>query len=137
MIVPLLALDTQSTRNIYENIFRALSPKRIIRVYTDNQAYREILSTSKYIRVSALKEADIVLSTTEKSLVRSLEKVKSMKQKPIFFVTNFSFLKFSEEIVGAFYWKKGRSQLIFIKKRVQAKKITLPTQHHKYIVDIL
>ena len=137
MIVPLLALDTQSTRNIYENIFRALSPKNIIRVYTDNQEYRGIFITSKHIYLSSIKEADIVLSTTEKSLKRSLEKVKSMKKKPLFFVTNFGFLKLSNDIVGAFYWKKGRSQLVFIKKRVQVKKITLPKQHHKYIVDIL
>ena len=64
-------------------------------------------------------------------------KIQDMLKKPIIFVTNYHFLKISDEIVGAFYWRKGRSQLLFIKKRLQQHDITLPKEYQSFMIDEL
>lgn len=41
------------------------------------------------------------------------------------------------EIVGAFYWRKGRSQLLFIGKRLKNHDITLSSSYRKFIIEKL
>lgn len=132
-------MDRGSTLKMYHSIFTALSPKALIAVYTKDQEYRDVFSHSKRIFLSdKLEEADIALVTEESTLNNVLYSVKVNKndsKKPIIFVTNYHFLKMSDDIVGAFYWRKGRSQLLFIKKRLRQHDITLPKEYQSFMVD--
>lgn len=135
----LYALERMSTLKMYHSIFAALSQKTSINVYTKDKEYRDVFKHSKRIFLSdKLEEADIVLVTEERALNNILFKVnKENGKKPIIFVTNYHFLKMSDEIVGAFYWRKGRSQLLFIKSRLNEYNITLPKEYQHFIIDEL
>ena len=134
-------MDRESTLKMYHSIFTALSPKVSIAVYTKDQEFRDVFSHSKRIFLSdKFEEADIALVTEESTLNNVLYSVKvntNDSKKPIIFVTNYHFLKMSDDIVGAFYWRKGRSQLLFIKKRLRQYDITLPKEYQRFMVDEL
>jgi hypothetical protein len=137
----LYALERESTLKMYHSIFSALSPKALIAVYTNDKEYRDVFSDSKRIFLSnKFEEADIVLMTEESALINILYRVQGNtndSKKPIIFVTNYHFLKMSDDIVGAFYWRKGRSQLLFINKRLKQYDITLPKEYQSFMVDEL
>jgi hypothetical protein len=134
------ALERESTLKMYHGIFSALSSKRMISVYTDDQEYKKVFTTSKRIFLSKKpEEADIVLITNRSTLQHMLKrnKVDQNAEKPILFVTDYRFLKDSQDIVGAFYWRKGRSQLLFVKKRLEQQAIRLPKAYQNFMVDEL
>ncbi len=132
-------MDRESTLKMYHSIFTALSPKSLIGVYTNDQEYRDVFSHSKRLFLSdKFEEADIILVTEESTLSNILYRTQvntNDSKKPIIFVTNYHFLKMSDDIVGAFYWRKGRSQLLFIKKRLRQHDITLPKEYQSFMVD--
>ncbi len=136
----LYALDRDSTLKIYHKLFFSLSPKAEISVYVNDNEYRQVFLTSKRLRlVSDPKEADIVLITNARTLdkVFTQNQTSEIGKKPILFVTDYHLLDRSEEIVGAFYWRKGRSQLLFVKNRLDKYNITLPDEYQKFTVDEL
>ena len=136
----LYALERESTLKMYHGIFSALSSKTMISVYTTDKEYRKVFTTSKRIFLSPKpEESDIILITNRSTLKTILKRNKTDKsaKKPILFVTNYRFLKDSEDIVGAFYWRKGRSQLLFIKKRLEQQNIQLPKAYQSFMVDEL
>ena len=137
----LYALERESTLKMYHGIFTALSSKTPINVYTTDKEYRDVFHHSKKIVLShTLEESDIALVTEERTL-KNILYVKStnrdLDKKPIIFVTNYHFLKLSKEIVGAFYWRKGRSQLLFIKNRLKQYNISLPKEYQSFMIDEL
>jgi len=113
----------------------------MISVYTDDKEYRKVFATSKRMVLSGSPEkSDIILITNRATLfqiMRERQWAVSKDERPILFVTDYRLLKNSFDIVGAFYWKKGRSQLLFIKNRLDAYNITLPTEYKNFIVDEL
>jgi len=137
----LYALEKESTLKMYHRIFAALSPKASITVYTKDKEYRDVFRHSKRIFLSdKLEESDIVLITEGRTLSNILSSIKintDFGKKPIIFVTNYHFLKMSNDIVGAFYWRKGRSQLLFIEKRLKEHNITLPKEYQNFMIDEL
>lgn len=135
------ALESESTLKIYHGIFTALSSKTPINVYTNDKEYRDVFIHSKKIVLSnTLKESDIALVTDERTLKDILyvkNTNRNFDKKLIIFVTNYHFLKISEEVVGAFYWRKGRSQLLFIKNRLKQHNITLSKEYQSFMIDEL
>ena len=85
-----------------------------------------------------VQNADIGLLTNKAALRAVLMQKESIEKKNIIlFVTDYHLLKRSEDIVGAFYWRKGRSQLLFIQKRLDKKGIVLPAEFKQFTVDEL
>ena len=137
----LYALERESTLKMYHGIFAALSSKTPIHVSTTDKEYRDVFLHSKQIVLAdTLEVSDIALVTEERTL-KNILYVKStnraLDKKPVIFVTNYHLLKISNEIVGAFYWRKGRSQLLFIKNRLKLYNITLPKAYQSFMVDEL
>ncbi len=137
----LYALERESTLKMYHQIFSALVSKPIINVYTDDKEYREVFVYSEKIVLSKKpEESDIVLITNESTLdsaLRGNRVSNRTNKKPILFVTNYRFLEKSADIIGAFYWRKGRSQLLFIKNRLDKYGIVLPSEYKDFSVDTL
>ena len=126
---------------MYHQIFSALVSKPMINVYTDDKEYRKVFATSKRMVSSGDPEkSDIILITNREALfqiMRERQWTVAKDEKPILFVTDYRLLKNSFDIVGAFYWRKGRSQLLFIKNRLNAYNITLPDEYKDFQVDTL
>lgn len=137
----LYALDRESTLKMYHKLLFSLSPKAIVSVYVDDDEYRKVFSFSKRIQlINEPENADIVLITNESTLYSILENPilqNSIYKKPILFATDYRFLKRSDDIIGAFYWRKGRSQLLFIKDRLDRHHILLPREYKDFLVDEL
>ncbi len=136
----LYALERESTLKMYHGIFSALSSKTMISVYTTDPEYRKVFAISKRIFLAKKpEESDIVLITNRSTLqaIMRRNRVNQNAQKPILFVTDYRFLKNSEDVVGAFYWRKGRSQLLFIKKRLDQQGIQLPKAYQNFMIDEL
>jgi len=136
----LYALERESTLKMYHQIFSALMSKPMIKVYTNDKEYKDIFITSRRISLTDKpEESDIILITDESTLYSVLKSNRvenNINKKPIF-VTNYRFLKKSTDILGAFYWRKGRSQLLFIKKRLDEYNITVPQEYKDFLVDEL
>lgn len=113
----------------------------MIHVYTDDKEYKKVFAFSKRMVLSNVPEkSDIILITNRSTLFKITRERKWDIEKdkvPILFVTDYRFLKSSFDIVGAFYWRKGRSQLLFIKNRLNAYNITLPKEYEDFTVDEL
>jgi len=112
----------------------------MITVYTTDKEYRKVFATSKrFFLAREPEESDIILitnrSTLDSILKRNITNINS--NKPILFVTDYRLLKNSKEVVGAFYWRKGRSQLLFINSRLQEHNITLPAAYQNFMIDEL
>lgn len=126
---------------MYHGIFTALCAKTSIYVYTTDKEYRDVFRHSKRIILSDKpKESDIVLITEKRTLndiLTTMNVHTNTAKKPIIFVTNYNFLKQSDKIVGAFYWRKGRSQLLFIHKRLQQYGISLTKEYKNFMIDEL
>lgn len=136
----LYALERESTLKMYHAIFAALSAKTMNSVYVTDKEYRKVFTTSKRIVLAKKpEESDIILITNSSTLQDILERnsINENVKKPILFVTDYRFLKDAEDAVGAFYWRKGRSQLLFIKKRLEEQKIQLPKAYQNFMIDEL
>jgi len=113
-----------------------MSKKSIVSVYIEDKEYREVFSTSSQIQlVDNLMNADFIFITSQK-LLEEVAKDK-INKKAIILATKYQYLEKSENIIGAFYWRKGRPQYLFIEKRLKAHNITLPRDYQKFIVDEL
>ena len=137
----LYALERESTLKIYHEVFSVLVSKPVVHVYTNDKEYKKIFATSKRMILSNVpEESDIILITNRSALFKIMREKQwavDKDKKPILFVTDYRLLKNSFDIVGAFYWRKGRSQLLFIKNRLKAYQITLPSEYEAFIVDAL
>lgn len=137
----LYALERESTLKMYHQIFSSLVSKPMIHVYTDDREYRKVFATSKRILLSGDPgKSDVILITDRSTLfkiMRERQWADKKDERPILFVTDYRLLKNSFDIVGAFYWRKGRSQLLFIKNRLDAYNITLPKEYEDFTVDEL
>jgi len=134
-------MDRESTLNIYHGIFHALFANRQVSVYTLDRAYRDVFKDSPKISISeTLENSDIALITDERTLndvLYTMNGNTDYSKKPMLMVTNYKFVKVSDKIVAAFYWRKGRSQLLFIKKRLEQYDTILPEEYQKFMIDEL
>lgn len=137
----LYALDKESTLKLYDGIFAALSPKASISVYTEEKEYMDVFQYSeRFLLSDKLEESDILLiaeNSTLNNALRTIKANKAIRKKLIIFVTNYQLLSVSEDVVGAFYWRKGRPQLLFIKNRLDKHNVVLPEEYKSFMVNHL
>jgi len=134
----LYALDTKSTLNIYHELFTSLLGNKKIIVYTKDKELRHVFeSSNKIVLCDNINEATIILISSTSGLIPINEKLLNSVLHPIVFATDYRLLKRSNSIIGAFYWKKGRSQLLFIKHRLNKYDIHLPPKYRAFMVDEL
>jgi len=134
----LYALDTKSTLNIYHEIFSSLFGEKMISVYTKDKELRYVFQYSKKIVLSDyIESATIILVSSKANLITLKKEILENNANPIMFTTNYRLLQESNNIVGAFYWKKGRSQLLFIKPRLAKYNIHLAAKYKPFVIDEL
>lgn len=134
----LFGLDRGSTLKMYHHIFTSLIDKEKISIYTTDQEYIDVFHYSDiFILENEIDKANIILVSNDKMMKEIENSLKAEKKETIVFATDYHLLKKYKNIVGAFYWKKGRSQLLFIDERLKKYKLKLPSEYHKFIVDTL
>jgi hypothetical protein len=130
-------MDTKSTQKIYYEILSALLSKEKISVYIDDTELKHALASDHLLQiVTDPKESDIIIIGDEERYKRLLKTSPIVKKVP-FFATDYHLVKILPNVIGALYWKKGRSQLIFLKQRLKYYHMDLPKVYDRYIVDSL
>ncbi len=116
--------DVSLEKKIYESFFDALSTEKTPKVYVDSKKESLSLSSNTFTLVNSCKEADIVVMTQSD--------LPEVCQSKIVFGTRYHHLK-NDFVVGAFFWQKGRPNIVFIEDRLIVKKITLPESLQDYL----
>ena len=136
----LYATDTRSTLNLYQDILSTLVPKKVIRVYTsDRTLQKSFIYSKRLVVVFQPEEADVIIVSDKaegKSVIAQLDRQKKAKF-PVLFGTDYRLLAAYPEVIGALYWRKGRTQLLFVSSRLKNYGIELPKKYQKYSVDAL
>ena len=136
------ALDERSTLKVYDRLLSTLIPQKSpVYVYVNDIEYKNILQKEKrVVLVEHFKDADFILLTDESTLNHYKQyryRQKLLAHPPIVFVTEYRFLEKCRDAVGALYWRKGRSQLLFIDSRLKRYHIVLPKPFKKFEVEAL
>ena len=79
-------------------------------------------------KLQVLKEcnkADVVILSTTSNIPKEC-------QEKILFGTRYSHLK-NPNVIGAFFWQKGRPNILFYQERLKKKNIKLDSSFDKYI----
>ncbi len=120
---------------IFEKIFTDMFRKRTVNVFLISMRKRELSELfrrfSKRIRVvQNCMEADIVLVTSRNSFIPM-----ECSEKIIFSLYRDDIFRI-DRCVGAFYWRKGRPHIVFVKEKLQSFNIVLPPEYEKFIESL-
>jgi len=107
---------------LYEMLFTKLFEKQKINLFVDKN--QKEFKNSKVLKiVNTCKKADLVLLYDINNL--------KCKNKPIFVTSYIDFI--SSNAIGAFYWRKGRPQLILNKTMILSYHLHLDKSLLKYV----
>ena len=135
LTIQLSASFDKDLLSIYENILTDMFPNQTkIVVYVKDKYYKGILNYSSKLQVTSDVSKAMICIATKQSTIKDII---ASKNNVIIFVTNQHFLYDYEEVIGAFYWTKGRRQLLFIKSRMDRHHIVLPKEYDHFIIDEL
>ena len=123
----LFASDTQLESVIFNKILTAVTAKEHPKVYifTQNDALEKY--PAAVVLAGDCKDADVVILSTLKDLPEACK-------GKILFGTRYSHLK-NPQVIGAFFWQKGRPNILFYRGRLEKNHIQLDASFEKYIED--
>ena len=125
LIITIYANDEKIAASLFNKIVTTITHKKTPTVYL----YTDIESVSKYPKklqiVEDCSRADIVLLSTVKDIPKDCA-------SKILFGTRYSHLK-NKNVIGAFFWQKGRPNILFYKERLEKQQIKLDKSFDKYI----
>lgn len=122
-----------------ENVIAAQIIDRVVTAFFHGDrvtAWGETAVHQQIIRHSSLME-----TTKDPHLAQFLivsKKIpENVSKTGIVFTTEYGMLENNKRIVGAFFWQKGRPNLLFIRNRLHKANLTLGHEFDKYIEDEL
>lgn len=101
-----------------------------INTWGETPAHRQIIEYST--KMEATDDPN-----TAQFLIISTNMPKNIAKNSILFTTNYELFTKNEQIMGAFYWRKGRPNLLFLRDRLKKADVTLGKEFDKYIEDNL
>jgi len=57
------------------------------------------------------------------------------EKNKLFFTNNYQILLSDDRYFGAFFWNKSRPNIVFVKERLETKKIELSSEYEQFIED--
>jgi hypothetical protein len=125
LILNLFANSSEIEVKIYENILSNFNTNSKIKVYSDNKNISNIIKMySNKLEISNKIDAKFYILSS---------KIDSLSSDKIVIVTSYNLLKDMKSSIGAFYWKKGRPNILFIQERLKNKNLILNSSYNKYI----
>ena len=121
LVVPLLAfagLDVSKINNALSSITSSKSSSKQLKFYNNNGS----LTLTEKLQISSQSGADIILFP------------KANKSSKVFVVDSYSALKDNGKSIGAIYMKKGRTQIIFVKERLENNGFDIMKVSEKYVI---
>ena len=114
---------------ILEKVIGDISITHELKVWTDNQSiHNELLNHGELTVVDNCEEATILI-------LENNENLKSGCVNKHIFVLNYSLLTEIEHSFGAFFWKKGRPNIVIIEPRIKMQSIQITKNLEPYLED--
>lgn len=124
--VHLFSAEITTATKIMEKISSALIHKNKILVFSEDSKNTNIVKFSTKLQNSLFcEEADIVLTNVNMTSL--------CNEKVLLFTTNYLSFINSPDAIGAFFYQKGRPNIIFREENLKKHNITLPKEFDKYI----
>ena len=121
---------SQIKAQIILNIARLVTHKKTVKIYVDDPSFLDIFKNSSYIkRVSNCFQADVVITKNSQNIKKQCKK----KQINIISTTYKDYKQNSDIDFGAFFWQKGRPNMLINSKIIQKRSISLPRSYYKYL----
>ncbi len=111
---------------ILSSIAHTLIHKKYIKVCVNDKKLAGVSKYCKTLKFVSCSKADIVFTSKDDNIS------KKCKTNLIFSTSYYSY-EHSPMVVGAFFWQKGRPNIIFRKKKLEHLSIKLPKEFQKYI----
>lgn len=132
LTISLFASDSKDVlrAQIIGKIISNLSINETITIWSDNkELIAEFKKSNHIITTDDCDKANIVVVENAKTVEN-----KDCKNKLVF-VLNYSLLKDVPESFGAFFWKKGRPNIVIIKPRALSQGITIAKELEAYVEE--
>ena len=104
---------------LLSTIAHGLVHKRVINVCVDDPSLKGAGKYFKKMKLVSCDKADVVFTLHDKSIMKKCK-------TSLIFSTSYYLFEHSPMIVGAFFWQKGRPNIIFRKKQLKHLGINLP-----------
>ena len=125
IIATLYAGDDQKASSIFNLITKSVTQKTNPNIYIHTEIKSLKLYPDGLNIVTECTKADIVILSTTKN-------IPSECKEKILFGTRYSHLK-NSNVIGAFFWQKGRPNILFYQDRLEQNSIKLDSSFDKYI----
>ena len=112
------------------NIAHLATDKNIVKIYVDDPSFLDIFKNEKDIkRVKDCFKADIIITKDSKNIQKECQK------KGINIIsTIYQDYKQNKNIdFGAFFWQKGRPNMLINSKIIKERNMSVPTSYYKYL----
>lgn len=107
---------------LYEKVLPMLYNKKILKVFPDSTTKQDLQKSLSLTVVSDCNQADLLIGKKFH---------KECSTKPIF-ATSYKSYKRYKNVIGAFYWRKGRPQISFKKSNIRKFNLQLPNALKRY-----
>ena len=127
----LYSSETVIAAKIIDKTMTALFPeKKILKSWGSTAYHRDIISKATHlIESKTANEADVCLVGAK--IPASIDKDR------IIFTTDIDLFYDDKRVIGAFYWQKGRPNLIFLRERLEFYKLPISSELQDFIEDEL
>ena len=132
MIFSMLYSNTlsQLKAQIILNIARLVTHKKIVKIYVDDPSFLDIFKNNNYIkRASNCFRADVVITKNSQHIKKQCKK----KQINIISTKYRDYKQNSDIDFGAFFWQKGRPNMLINSKIIQKRSMQIPRSYYKYL----
>jgi hypothetical protein len=119
-VVQLFGMSAES--KIMKLIFESIFQKQVVIVFVDSEQKSDIIKDAGFVVAPSCSKADVIYTS---------DILEHCAQKPIF-TDNYETFKQNRNVFGAFYWTKGRPNIMFDSKRMEVLELILPENLKKY-----
>ena len=127
LVTSIYASDSKKASGIFNLIVKEITKKENSSVYL----HKGIESIEKYPGnlkiVTECKDANIIILSTTRDIPKECN-------KKLLFGSRYSHLK-NPNVIGAFFWQKGRPNILFYQKRLNTHHIKLNSSFNRYIEE--
>ena len=125
LITSIYASDDKKASGIFNLIVKEITKKENSNIYIHTNIYSIERYPGNIHLVDDCKKADLVILSTTKNIPKECE-------GKILFGSRYSHMK-STNVVGSFFWQKGRPNILFYQNRLKKHNINLDSSFNRYI----
>lgn len=111
---------------ILSKIAHQIVKKDIVKIYVDDDHFLGTQGLVDSVKYTSCEDADIVFVPKKESL-------KNDCKNKFIFATSYYFYQNSPDVIGAFFWQKGRPNIIIKSAMIEKLDVSLSKSFKKYI----